>query len=161
MTEVATVRDESTGVTVGVPPLWHQVHQEPDEVGFAPLVLTPKEWPADYGFRPSITMIASPPADPPPSVHEAGTEAVAAAMALPDTRVLAYEVWAQPEGRHLVFAYLTGQTAVVVSQVIFNHRQRTVTVTASVDTDRYPRVSNEFAYAFAGLSTFEGKADDA
>jgi hypothetical protein len=160
MTEVATVRDAATGVTVGVPPLWHQVLQEPDDEGFAPLVLTPKEWPAEYGFRPSITVIASPPADPPPSVHEAGTEAVAAAMALPDTRVLAYDMWLDPPGRRLLFAYLTERTTVVVTQFVFVHLGRTITLTCSVDTVRYVSVCAALNAATDALR-LDGEAPDA
>jgi len=134
--------DPATGLSIAVPEGWAQLPQEPDDEGFAPLVLAPAQWPDDFGFRPNVTVVAGMPVSPVPSVRLAGTRAMAAALATEDTRVIAYDVWPLPvgEGRRLVFAYFTGTTSVVATQLVLVHDDRTVVVTASVDTDRYARL---------------------
>ncbi|MDH2412724.1 hypothetical protein [Nocardioides sp. CER19] len=161
MSAAPLVEDRLIGLAIGVPAGWRQLVQEPDDEGFAPLVLAPEPWTADDGFRPNITVVASAPQTPAPSPHQAGTEAIAAALALPDTRVLAYDLWLEPPGRRLVFAYLDERIAVQVTQFVFVHRGRVVTVTASADTDRCLRVNAAVDEAVSGLRLLPERTADA
>jgi hypothetical protein len=142
-------------ISIAVPDGWQELVQEPDEDGFVPLVLSPTEWPEEFGFRPSISVLSAPPEDPAPSPDVVGTEAIAAVLAQPGSRVLAYDLWRGDSGRRLVFAHLLGRTAVIVTQHLLVHLGRRVTISTSVDTDRYLRVSPALDEALAGLRLAE------
>lgn len=150
-----TVLAQGLRATLAIPDGWQQVAQEPDGEGFAPLVLSPADWPEDFGFRPSIGVLGGPVEEPVASPHLVGSQALAVALSRPDTRVLAYDLWLDGDGRRLVFAYLDDRRTVVVVQHLMVHRGRRLTISASTDSDRYLRVSPALDQALAGLELLE------
>src|SRR5690606_14478701 len=116
--------------------------------------LAPADWPEDYGFRPNLSVLVSPPSSPAPSIQSVGSVTAAGAAAVDGARVLAYDLgtgqgdrW----GRRVVCAHVVATTFLVVCQWVLVEDGRTVTVTASVDTDRYLRVMPAFDEALTGL----------
>lgn len=147
---MTTAVDETSGVRLAVPEGWAQLPRE--ETGA--LVLAPADWPGDYGFRPNLSVLVSAPTSPTPSIHSVGTVTAAGAAAVDGARVLAYDVWPAPGerwGRRVVFAHVVDTTCLVVVQWVLVEDGRTVTVTGTVDTDRYLRVMPAFDEAVAGL----------
>jgi hypothetical protein len=147
---MTTAVDETSGVRLTVPEGWTQLPVE--ETGA--LVLAPAHWPEEYGVRPNLSVLVSAPASPAPSVHSAGTVTAAGAAAIDGARVLAYDLWPAPGdrwGRRVVFAYVVDTACLVVTQWVLVEGDRTVTVTGTVDSDRYLRVTPAFGEALAGL----------
>ena len=149
--QVEHVVDDASGVGLAVPPGWHRSEQSG-----AVLVLTPREWPPDFGFRPNLTVVVEP-AGAGTTVHEAGSMALAIVLGtLADAHVASYDVWPTRDprvvGRRVAFAYLADGITVCVNQWVFTTRQGVVTVTGSADTDRFLRCEPLFTYALQGLS---------
>jgi hypothetical protein len=148
---VERVVDDTSGVGLAVPPGWHRSAQ-PGAV----LVLAPREWPPDFGFRPNLTVVVEP-ADPGTTVGEAGSLALATVLGtLADAHVASYDVWPTGDprvvGRRVAFAYLADGITVCVNQWVFPTERGVVTVTGSADTDRFLRCEPLFTYAMQGLS---------
>jgi hypothetical protein len=88
LTEVRHVVDDGSGVGLAVPPGWHHIEQ-PGAV----LVLAPREWPPDFGFRPNLTVVVEP-AEAGTTVHAAGSMALAVVLGtLASAHVASYDVW--------------------------------------------------------------------
>lgn len=141
---VTTVTEQSRGITITPAPGWAVLQIEPDETGFSPLVLAPQEWPEDFGFRPSLTVVGveHDPSEGVPSAHLAGTEALAVLLDQPDTHVLSYDLWqAGPLlGRVIRAALQEGELGLVTVQWVLVVARTRLTLTAMVDVDRYLRV---------------------
>jgi hypothetical protein len=151
LTEVRHVVDDGSGVGLAVPPGWHHIEQ-PGAV----LVLAPREWPPDFGFRPNLTVVVEP-AEAGTTVHAAGSMALAVVLGtLADAHVASYDVWPTRDprvvGRRLAFAYLAAGVTICVNEWVFTTGQGVVTVTGSADTDRFLRCEPLFTYAVQGLS---------
>lgn len=148
---VEHVVDGTSGVGMAVPPGWQRSEQSG-----AVLVLTPREWPPDFGFRPNLTVVVEP-AGTGTTVHQAGSLALATVLGtLADAHVASYDVWPTRDprvvGRRVAFAYLADGITVCVNQWVFTTEHGVVTVTGSADTDRFLRCEPLFTYALQGLS---------
>ena len=148
---VEHVVDCTSGVGMAVPPGWQRSEQSG-----AVLVLTPREWPPDFGFRPNLTVVVEP-AGTGTTVHQAGSLALATVLGtLADAHVASYDVWPTRDprvvGRRVAFAYLADGITVCVNQWVFTTAQGVVTVTGSADADRFLRCEPLFTYALQGLS---------
>lgn len=155
---MTTAVDDASGVRLTVPEGWVQL--PPEETGA--LVLAPADWPEDYGFRPNLSVLVSPPSSPAPSIQSVGSVTAAGAAAVDGARVLAYDLWPAPGdrwGRRVVFAHVVDTTCLVVVQWVLVEDGRTVTVTGTVDTDRYLRVMPAFDEALTGLELPEFPRD--
>lgn len=155
---MTTAVDDASGVRLTVPEGWVQL--PPEETGT--LVLAPADWPEDYGFRPNLSVLVSPPSSPAPSIQSVGSVTAAGAAAVDGARVLAYDLWPAPGdrwGRRVVFAHVVDTTCLVVVQWVLVEDGRTVTVTGTVDTDRYLRVMPAFDEALTGLELPEFPRD--
>ena len=149
--QVEHVVDGTSGVGLAVPPGWHRSEQSG-----AVLVLTPREWPPDFGFRPNLTVVVEP-AGAGTTVGEGRPMALATVLGtLADAHVAAYDVWPTRDPRvitaRVAFAYLADGITVLVNQWVFTTEQGVVTVTGSADTDRFLRCEPLFTYALQGLS---------
>lgn len=139
-----TVTEPSLGISITPAPGWARIDPPADELGFNPLVLAPESWSDDFGFRPSLTIVGVEHGDEGvPSAHLAGTEALAAVIVQPHTRVLSYDLWLHPEaiGRVMRAALAEGDQGLVTLQWVMVLDEVRLTLTGMVDVDRYLRVA--------------------
>ncbi len=132
--------DAAAGWSLTVPDGWAQIPQEPDEEGFSAFVMAPAEWSEDLGFRPNIWVMTGRETDE--SVASLATQTVAVTLDQASTRVIAHDLWGDQQGRRLVSTYQSETALICVTQWIRLHRGRPFTLVASVDADRYLRVTH-------------------
>lgn len=142
--QIRTITETNIGVRMTVPPGWEQVVFEPNDEGFAPLVLAPQGWRHEDGFRPSLTVVgvSSETEEGQASAQLAGTEALAVLIDTDDTHVVSYDPY--PGLRVIRAATHQGDLGLVMMQWVLPRPGRTVTATGLVDTDRYSRVAPIF-----------------
>lgn len=102
------------------------------------VVLTPHDWSPEDGFEPTLTLTATP-ADPPPSPHRAGMDALALAEREDGAHIVGYDRW--PSGRRLTWLTRAQGRPVVVQQWVLTRATRVVTLTAAVDVTRWVEIA--------------------
>ncbi|WP_122262054.1 hypothetical protein [Ornithinimicrobium cerasi] len=121
------------------PPGWVQVPQEPDADGTTLLVLAPGEWSQDWGVRPNLVVGLGAPTSA--SIRAVATRTAATLLAVDDGhRIVAWDLWEDDGGRRIVSTYPAGTALVCATSWVRLEGGRPLSVTATVDADRYLRV---------------------
>lgn len=135
------------------PPGWVEIPQEPADEGDATLLVlapAPDEWPEDWGLRPSIVVAAGAPVTG--SIRATASATVATLLALDEGhRVVSYDLWGDDEGRRVLTTYPSGGALVCATSWMRLHDGQPLSVTATVDADRYLRVMPLIEKAVATL----------
>ncbi|MDT0164109.1 hypothetical protein Q9R32_00895 [Actinotalea sp. AC32] len=145
------VRDEVTGLALGLPPGWERV----EAPGFPVAIAGPAGQAAADGttFRPNVTVTVAP-ADDAADIRTLGTEALAAAAVVGDgAHLLAYDLWAvgDAEGRRLVAVHQQGPLPLAVTQVVVLAHGAVTTATATCGVAQLPDAGPLLDQALAGL----------
>lgn len=121
------------------PPGWVQILQEPDADGTVLLALAPAEWREDWGVRPNLVVaLGAPEAG---SIRAVATRTAATFLALgTGHRIVSWDLWGDDGGRRLLVTYPAGTSLVAAMTWLRLEGGRPLSVTATVDTDRYLRV---------------------
>lgn len=140
------------------PPGWVEIPQEPADEGDATLLVlapAPDEWPEDWGLRPSIVVAAGAPLTG--SIRATASATVATLLALDEGhRVVSYDLWGDDEGRRVLTTYPSGGALVCATSWMRLHDGQPLSVTATVDADRYLRVMPLIEKAVATLRVEPG-----
>ncbi|MDQ1292844.1 MAG: hypothetical protein QG608_725, partial [Actinomycetota bacterium] len=145
-------RDPDTGVALDIPTGWSQIELPGFQLALA--MDEPAHAAVDGSlFRPNINVLVSTVA-PGADVALAATETVAALMTMDDGRVLAYDLWAGPDGvmgRHVVSAHRDGAITLGVTHWLFVHNGLATTITATLPITTLPAGEAFGETAVAGL----------
>lgn len=138
------------------PPGWVQIPQEPDDEGAVLLALAPAQWRADWGVRPNIVVgLGAPVAG---SIRAVATRTAATFLALEaGHRIVSWDLWQDDGGRRLLVTYPAGTALVAAMTWLRLEGDRPLSVTATVDADRYLRVMPLMTQA-VGTLRVEGTA---
>lgn len=147
-----------SGLTVELapPPGWGQIPRETDAPAGDVALFAPADWRDDWGLRPSITVAVG--ADGAAgSVRVLLTETVASVRAMGSgARVMAVDLWQDDAGRRLLHTRPQGEALVCVTTWMRVVAGRPVSITATVDADRYLRVMPLVEQSVAGAALPEG-----
>lgn len=117
---------------------WVPIPQEPDDEGTVLLALAPGEWSEELGLRPSIVVGLGAPTEG--SIRSVATETAATFVAFGGHRVVSWDLWTDEDGRRLLVTYPAGDALVCATTWLRLEGDRPLSVTATVDADRYLRV---------------------
>lgn len=121
------------------PPGWVPIPQEPDDDGTVLLALAPAEWQEDWGVRPNLVVALGAPTSG--SIRAVATRTAATLLALEaGHRIVSWDLWGDDGGRRLLVTYPAGTALVAAMTWLRLEGDRPLSVTATVDADRYLRV---------------------
>ncbi|QFG69890.1 hypothetical protein [Ornithinimicrobium pratense] len=121
------------------PPGWVQIPQEPDAEGAVLLALAPADWREDWGVRPNIVVGLGAPTTG--TIRAVATRTAATFLALEaGHRIVSWDLWHDEGGRRLLVTYPAGTALVAAMTWVRLEGGRPLSVTATVDADRYLRV---------------------
>lgn len=121
------------------PPGWVPIPQEPDADGTTLLVLAPGEWSEELGLRPNIVVGLGAPTSA--SIRAVATRTAATWLSLESGhRIVSWDLWGDEDGRRILVTYPAGTALVCATTWVRLEGGRPLSVTATVDADRYLRV---------------------
>lgn len=135
---MTSAHDDLT-VQLEPPPGWVQVPPAPQTPGDVLLALAPNDWRPDWGVRPSIVVrLGAPVAG---SIRAAATRMAGDFLNLrAGYRVVSWDLWEDGGGRRLLVTYPAGDALLAAMTWVRLEGGRPLSVTATVDVDRYGRV---------------------
>lgn len=140
------------------PPGWAPIPQEPDDDGTVLLALAPAEWQEDWGVRPNLVVGLGAPTSG--SIRAVATRTAATLLALEaGHRIVSWDLWGDDGGRRMLVTYPAGTALVAAMTWLRLEGGRPLSVTATVDADRYLRVMPLMMEAVRTLRV-EGAAAD-
>lgn len=137
---------------------WVQIPQESDDDGAVLLALAPGDWSAELGLRPSIVIGLGAPTDG--SIRSVATETAATFVALGGHRVVSWDLWTDEHGRRLLVTYPAGDALVCATTWVRLEGDRPLSVTATVDADRYLRLMPLISAAVDTLRVDSGETTE-
>ena len=126
-------------IHVEPPPGWAQIQQEPDDDGSVLLTIAPQSWAEELGLRPNLVIGLGAPTQE--SVRAVATQTAATLLAMgPGHRMIAWDLWQDDAGRRLLSTWPSGDALVCTTTWLRLEGDRPLSLTATVDSDRYLRV---------------------
>ena len=141
------------------PPGWGPIEQEPDDEGTVLLALAPTDWAADLGVRPNLVIGLGPESEE--SIGAVATQTAATLIALEQGhRLVSWDLWRDEGGRRLLSTWPSGDALICTTTWMRVEEGRPLSVTATVDADRYLRVMPFIGAAVDGLRVRPTREED-